>query len=84
VRRREVDQLVLAGAPADHVGVLLRRTLDDDLLDPPDAGLVLGERRPLDHDAQPGEPLATHGGVDEVVASISAASVPGRGEKMKV
>jgi hypothetical protein len=78
-----VNQLVLAGAPADHVGVLLRGTLDDDLLDPPDARLVLEQRRPLDHHAKPREPIARDSGVDEV-GSISAASVPGRGEKMNM
>ena len=48
-----------------------------------DAGLVLGQRGALDDDAQPLEPLGHTSGATNARSS-SAASVPGRGEKMNV
>ena len=62
-----MDEPVLRGAGGEHRRVLLARSLDEHLLDPPDAWLVGGQRAALDDDAQPVEALAGDGGVDEAV-----------------
>src|SRR5690606_26593908 len=46
--RREVHELVLAGAPGEHAGVALAWAFDDDLLDAPDTGGVLAPGGALD------------------------------------
>ena len=80
MRRREVHDPVLAGAPGEHRRVALARALDEHLLDAPDARLVGGECAPLDDDAQAVEPLAGDAGSTKRSVS-SAASVPGRGRR---
>ena len=61
-----MDQLVLAGTPADHVRVAFTRAFDQHFFDTTNARLVLQQRRTLDDNAQTLEPLARHGGFDEV------------------
>ena len=65
--RGEVDELVLPGAAGEHRRVALARPLDEELLDAPDAGPVLGQRAALDDDLQAGEALGDDGRIDEPV-----------------
>src|SRR4051794_4816250 len=52
LRRREVDETVLGRAGGEHRRVLLARTLDEHLLDAPDAVAVGGQGAALDDDPQ--------------------------------
>jgi glutamate mutase epsilon subunit len=79
-----VDQLALASATRKHLSVASRRSFDEHLLASPDARLVLAQGRAVEHRLESLEALLDHVGRHEVVAVISAARVPGRGEKMKV
>src|SRR4051794_18286326 len=68
LRRGEVHEAVLRRARCDDRRVLLARALDEDLLDPSDAGPVGGQRTSLDHHAQAAEALTADRRVDEAVA----------------
>ena len=57
VRAGEVDQLVLTGAARGERLVLARQALDHDLLHPPDAAAVLGQRRALPPHVEAVDPL---------------------------
>ena len=82
--RREVDELALAGATAQHGLVAPAHALDEHLLAAPDPGLVPGQRGAVDHGLEPVEALGDDLGRDERRTPWPAARVPGRGEKMKV
>ena len=51
---------------------------------PADPGLVAGQRGAVDHRLEPLEALGDDVGGHELLDSMAAARVPGRGEKMKV
>ena len=80
MRRREVHDPVLAGAPGEHRRVALARALDEHLLDAPDACLVGGECAALDDDAQAVEPLAGDARIDEAIGELGRFGARSRGE----
>ena len=55
--RGEVHELVRRLPTGDDVGVLLGRALDQDFFGSTDAGLMLEQRRTLDHDLKAPEAL---------------------------
>src|SRR3954466_8243003 len=63
----EVNELVLPGASRGDGRILLARTLDECLFNPPDTGPVLRQTAPFDDDPKPFEPLGDNIRRDEVV-----------------